>query len=169
MRRDRKDRLDTGHIHIRPPKRLPLREGDVGATGGKLDACTREGFGAGAGTKRTTMAAPTAAATRRAVYRASQRGMLELDLILGGYARERAGKMDAKEFAALEQVLKEENPVLLQAVTGQAPPPPSLQSNPVMHEILKRSLGRLEDKCVPGTRASPGRPWTNPWSDLVTK
>eukprot|EP00894_Picocystis_sp_ML_P005329 jgi/Pico_ML_1/55846/g1477.t1 len=43
--------------------------------------------------------------------------------------------MDAKEFAALEQVLEEEeNPVLLRAVTGQAPPPPSLQDNPVMQE-----------------------------------
>lgn len=115
------------------------------------------------------MAAPTAAATRRVMYRASQRGLLELDLILGGYAKERAGKMDAKEFAALEQVLEEENPVLLRAVTGQAPPPPSLQDNPVMQEILQRSLGRLKDKCVPETRATPGQPWTNPWADLQRK
>lgn len=115
------------------------------------------------------MTKPKPEALRRALYRASQRGLLELDLILGGYVKERMGRMDAKEFGFLEEVLKEENPILLRAVMGQEPPPVGLRDNPVMQAILSRSLGKLRDKCVPETRAPAGKDWIQPWNDLQKK
>jgi antitoxin CptB len=60
---------------------------------------------------------------RRAVWRAGHRGMKELDLVLGAFARARVPGMDGDALAHFERLLAEADTDLFDWVMGRAPVP----------------------------------------------
>jgi antitoxin CptB len=60
---------------------------------------------------------------RRAVWRAGHRGMKELDLVLGAFARTHVSGMDGDALAHFESLLAEADPDLFDWVMGKAPVP----------------------------------------------
>ena len=66
----------------------------------------------------------------RLLYRAKQRGFLEMDLLVGMWAEKNVPGMDAAKLQAMEQVLDQENPDLFKWLTGQAPASEAMQANP---------------------------------------
>ena len=89
------------------------------------------------------------AARRRAAFRSRQRGWLEVDLLLGGWASAaRLAALDDAQLAAYERIIALETAdlfVLLQG-GGAAPPPPpppavrALQADPVAGPLLAAIL-----------------------------
>lgn len=69
--------------------------------------------------------AETEEARRKRLYmRSIRRGIKEMDLILGAYARDHLGAMDAGCCAIYDALLSENDHDLLSWVIGQVPPPP---------------------------------------------
>jgi len=66
----------------------------------------------------------------RLLYRAKQRGFLEMDLLVGMWAEKNVPKMDAAQLQAMEEVLDQENPDLFKWLTGQAAASEDMQANP---------------------------------------
>ena len=62
-------------------------------------------------------------AANRLLYRASQRGLLELDIIIGKWTAEHVKGLDGEGRRHLTNLLALENPDLLNWLTGRAPPP----------------------------------------------
>ena len=60
---------------------------------------------------------------RRAVWRAGHRGMKELDLVLGAFARDHVPGMDGVTLAHFESLLAEADTDLFDWVMGKAPVP----------------------------------------------
>ena len=71
------------------------------------------------------------------LYRARQRGWLELDVILGSFADKRLATMTETEVGLFGDILSRENPDLFKYLSGQTPPSNDLKENPVFLEILK--------------------------------
>ena len=67
----------------------------------------------------------------RALYRAKQRGHLELDLLLGKFTERRVAAMSGEQLVETEQLLREENPDLWKWLTEQQAPPAHVQSNSI--------------------------------------
>jgi len=65
----------------------------------------------------------------RLLYRAKQRGFLEMDLLVGMWAEKNVPKMDAAQLKAMEEVLDQENPDLFKWLTGQAAASEDMQAN----------------------------------------
>ena len=74
---------------------------------------------------------------RRALWRAGHRGMKELDLVLGAYARAHVHGMDGDALAHFESILAEADTDLFDWVMGTAPVPAQYRG-PVI-EALQRS------------------------------
>lgn len=72
---------------------------------------------------------------KRLLWRACHRGMREMDLLLGGFARARVGDLDARGLDALEAIIAIPDQTLLAWATGGAPPPPE-QASPLLFELL---------------------------------
>ena len=68
---------------------------------------------------------------QKLLYRSKQRGILELDLLVGEYAEKHLPGMTTEELSATEELLTEENPDLWKWITLQAVAPPHLQQNTV--------------------------------------
>lgn len=66
---------------------------------------------------------------KRMLYRARQRGHLELDLIVGLWAEENVPSLKPPELRQLQEVLECENPDLFKWLTGQDAAPSELASN----------------------------------------
>jgi antitoxin CptB len=62
---------------------------------------------------------------KRLAMRAQRRGILEMDLILGGFAARDLAGLDAGGLDAFEALLDENDQDLLGWVTGLQPPPPA--------------------------------------------
>lgn len=60
---------------------------------------------------------------KRLGMRASRRGIKEMDLILGRFARERLGDLDAETLDSFDALLWENDQDLYLWVTGQSPAP----------------------------------------------
>jgi antitoxin CptB len=60
---------------------------------------------------------------KRLLWRASHRGLKEMDLILGGFARSRLGTMSEKELEALEAIIELPDQELLTWATKVTPVP----------------------------------------------
>ena len=101
----------------------------------------------------------------RLLYRARQRGVLELDIIVGRWADENLGGMDGPARAALADVLAVETPDLLAALLGRAPPPPGLAANPAYAAMAASVEARLAGR---GAKTAPGAAWVSGWHDLKT-
>jgi antitoxin CptB len=74
---------------------------------------------------------------RRAVWRAAHRGMRELDLVLGSYARAHVAGMDGDAISHFEAILAAADADLFDWVMGMAPVPAEYQG-PVL-DALRRS------------------------------
>ena len=64
-------------------------------------------------------------------YRSKQRGLLELDLLIGEYAEREFPKMNHEQLQAAEAMLHEENPDMWKWLTQQEVAPDSMQQNEV--------------------------------------
>jgi antitoxin CptB len=60
---------------------------------------------------------------KRLLWRASHRGIKEMDLILGGFAKARIGSMDEAELAELEAIIELPDQELLSWATKVSPVP----------------------------------------------
>jgi antitoxin CptB len=74
---------------------------------------------------------------RRALWRAGHRGMKELDLVLGAYARAHLAGMDGDTLAHFESILAAADPDLFGWLMGTAPVPAQYQG-PVI-DALRQS------------------------------
>ena len=125
------------------------------------------GVGASAALSSTTPppppAPPSSSDLNALLYRARQRGFLELDILLGRWAEQHAAGLDAPGRAALADLLRAENPDLFAWLTGQASPPPEVAANPVFTSIAGGVTARLAASAAP--RAAPGVAWKKGWDD----
>ncbi|KAL9231558.1 hypothetical protein vseg_006775 [Gypsophila vaccaria] len=102
----------------------------------------------------------------RLLYRSKQRGLLELDLVLGKWVEDNIDSMDEHGIKSLVQVLDLENPDLWRWLSGQEQPPESLIENPVFTAIQEKVASNLNSYAAPETRATPGQPWVRGWDDI---
>ena len=75
---------------------------------------------------------------KKLIYRCKQRGILELDLLLGSWAEKNLSGMDEDQFVKFEKIAAEENPDLLQWLvyrTATVPAEKGLDSN-LMQSLL---------------------------------
>jgi succinate dehydrogenase flavin-adding protein (antitoxin of CptAB toxin-antitoxin module) len=73
----------------------------------------------------------------RCMYRATQRGLRELDVLLGEWTRRKVGQLSERQVAELEQILACESPQLFQYITGQLEPPTDLGKLPLFQQLLR--------------------------------
>lgn len=76
------------------------------------------------------MTNPTDIETRRKrlLWRASRRGMKEMDLLLGGFARDCLATLEETELRELEAIVELPDNELLGWIMGQSPVPPEHRS-----------------------------------------
>jgi antitoxin CptB len=65
---------------------------------------------------------------KRLLWRASRRGMKEMDLLLGGFAQASLAKLDEAELRELEAIVELPDGELLSWLMGQSPVPPEHRS-----------------------------------------
>lgn len=105
------------------------------------------------------------AEVRRLIYRAKQRGFLELDLLIGSWAEKRVPSMGQAEFEAFQEVLEQENPDVFKWITGQVPAPSVMLDNRVFQELQSDVQRQLDRRRPEDTAAKPGRTWVRGWDD----
>mmetsp|Transcript_15319 Transcript_15319/g.25282 ORF Transcript_15319/g.25282 Transcript_15319/m.25282 type:complete len:143 (-) Transcript_15319:186-614(-) len=75
--------------------------------------------------------------SRRALlYRSTQRGWLELDLLLGSWARKNINALNEQQLREFDAILLQENPDLYKWITQAVPIPEHLRSFEVMTMLL---------------------------------
>ena len=82
---------------------------------------------------------------RRLRYRASHRGMLEMDLIMGGFAEAFAGNWDHTELDRFETLMEEQDADLFKWVLGQEAPPVSVDAG-LIAELAEFQKKRTSSK-----------------------
>ncbi len=75
---------------------------------------------------------------KRLLWRATHRGVREMDLLLGGYARRAIAAMDARELDELEAIIGMPDQEVLAWIMGQAPVPPQHMSTTLSELIAFR-------------------------------
>jgi succinate dehydrogenase flavin-adding protein (antitoxin of CptAB toxin-antitoxin module) len=108
---------------------------------------------------------PSSSELNALLYRARQRGFLELDILLGKWADENAASLDGAGRAALADLLRAENPDLFAWLTGQAAPPPAVAANPVFAAIAGDIAAKLRAGAPAAARAAAGVAWKRGWDD----
>ena len=83
----------------------------------------------------TYPAEPIELRRKRLLWRSSHRGIREMDLLMGGFARSRLPTMTENELNAFEALIGLPDQDLLSWVTGEAPVPSSI-SNALLPELL---------------------------------
>lgn len=73
---------------------------------------------------------------KRLLWRSSHRGIKEMDLLMGGFAKARLPTMTESELSAFEDIIELPDQELLSWVIGEAPVPATL-SNALLPELLK--------------------------------
>jgi antitoxin CptB len=81
---------------------------------------------------------PYAERRRRLLWRASHRGIREMDLLLGGFARQAIGKMDSHKLDEFETIVDLPDQDVLAWILGQAPVPPQHASATLSELIAYR-------------------------------
>jgi len=82
-----------------------------------------------------TASAETEIRRKRLLWRATHRGIKEMDLILGGFVAKHLGEFSEAEIAELERIMEIPDQDMLAWVTRQADVPPDRSS-----ELLSRIL-----------------------------
>lgn len=72
---------------------------------------------------------------KRMVWRATHRGIREMDLILGGFVTRHVDELDAGELDQLERIMDIPDQEMLAWATGQAPVP-ERHDTPLLRRIL---------------------------------
>jgi len=104
----------------------------------------------------------------KTLYRAKQRGFLELDVVVGEWAeRNLNAKTTSDSFLTqFAQVLDEENPDLYSYLTGQSEAPKYLREENEAYKALKAHVMKfLDEKSDEKTRAKFGKEWVRGWND----
>ncbi|GBF98736.1 hypothetical protein Rsub_11285 [Raphidocelis subcapitata] len=127
------------------------------------EAAERSKASAGPGLR----AAPPRAAVvvNKLLYRAKQRGFLELDLLMGLWAEANVPAMSGAGLAEFSAVLDEENPDLFKWLTGQLPTPDHLARNQQYMALKAHVDAQLADNLHHAAAASTGRDWVRGWDD----
>jgi antitoxin CptB len=81
---------------------------------------------------------PHAERRKSLLWRASHRGIREMDLLLGGYARHVVGSMDGRQLDELEAIVALPDQEVLAWIMGQAPVPPQHASGTLSELIAYR-------------------------------
>ncbi|CAK0785068.1 hypothetical protein CVIRNUC_008274 [Coccomyxa viridis] len=113
----------------------------------------------------TGLDAKKQASVNRLLYRAKQRGFLEMDLLVGMWAEKNVPRMDAAKLQAMEQVLDQENPDLFKWLTGQAPASEAMQANPAFKEMKEHVAKQLDEHRDNAAMSQPGKEWVRGWDD----
>jgi succinate dehydrogenase flavin-adding protein (antitoxin of CptAB toxin-antitoxin module) len=75
---------------------------------------------------------------KRLIWHSKQRGWLELDLLMGGFAERHLMALEPKQIELWEEVLELENPDLFKWLNGEPHPmPEEVKGNEVMQMLLK--------------------------------
>jgi antitoxin CptB len=74
---------------------------------------------------------------KQLLWRARQRGLLELDVILGSFADKNLKTMTSAETAEFEKILALESPDLYKLLSGQVPPSPEFKDSAVLKTLMK--------------------------------
>jgi succinate dehydrogenase flavin-adding protein (antitoxin of CptAB toxin-antitoxin module) len=106
------------------------------------------------------------------LYRARQRGWLELDLIIGRWAKrnleEESQALPRSVIRDLELLLTQENPDLFKWLTGQLPTPSEMLQNSAFR-MIKADLDRgIEINGSPKASTPAGTAWVRGWGDTGT-
>ncbi|KAK9851539.1 hypothetical protein WJX84_004027 [Apatococcus fuscideae] len=99
------------------------------------------------------------------MYRAKQRGWLEMDLLVGMWAERNLPTADPPMLAAFEELLDEENPDLLKWLTGQLEPPEPLRRNPAFVAVYRDTQKQLGDHTLQQANAAGSKEWIRGWDD----
>lgn len=75
---------------------------------------------------------------KRLLFRAEHRGMKEMDIILGRYAKQNLGQMSEAQMDELEHIMSFEDRELLNCFIGECCVPPALNT-PLFQDILSFS------------------------------
>jgi antitoxin CptB len=74
---------------------------------------------------------------KQLLWRARQRGLLELDVILGSFADKHLKAMNPGETLEFDKILALESPDLYKLVSGQVPPSAELKDNQVLKRLMR--------------------------------
>jgi succinate dehydrogenase flavin-adding protein (antitoxin of CptAB toxin-antitoxin module) len=99
------------------------------------------------------------------LYRARQRGWLELDLLVGMWAEREVDRLTPEMLNDFEVLLDQENPELYKWLTGQITPPESMLSNLAFQSIRGEVVAALEANGAPAAAAKDGAQWVNAWQE----
>ena len=73
---------------------------------------------------------------KKLLWRASHRGIKEMDILMGGFARTRLNAMAEADLDAFEALIELPDQQMLSWITGEADVPESI-INPLLPELLK--------------------------------
>ena len=109
----------------------------------------------------------TRARVHRALYRARQRGFLELDIVVGEWATRtlRSDAVTESFLDAFDEVLAVENPELFKWLTRQAAAPRAMAENEAYASLAAHCGKFLDEKSSAEARAAHGREWIRGWND----
>jgi antitoxin CptB len=88
------------------------------------------------------MTAQLDARRKQILYRASHRGIKEMDILLGGFAAARIAYLDDGEVDALEELMSETDRDLLSWFTGEVPPPDHIRGK-LFDAILSHQVSTI--------------------------
>jgi len=85
---------------------------------------------------------------KRLIFRSTQRGWLELDVLLSNFARRNAPTMTESQMSGYEEVLDMETPDLFTWISGQKPIPQEYQDHEMLNKLRRYVLSDIPDKCA---------------------
>jgi len=101
----------------------------------------------------------------RMLYRARQRGWLELDLLVGMWAEREVERLTPEMLNDVEVLLDQENPELYKWLTGQITPPTTILSNLAFQSIRGEVLAAMDAHGSTAAAAKDGVEWVNAWQE----
>jgi len=82
---------------------------------------------------------------KKILWRATHRGMKEMDLMLGGYAQSNLAQMDTHEMDQFEEILEISDAQLTDWITGKTPTPDYVQTK-MFAEIKAQTFATIDYK-----------------------